>query len=152
MEPLSCKPEVIYCTYDKECLGVIHCLKAWRPYLEGSDFKVCTGPEALKWLQTQRDLNKRQARWLTVLDEFDFEIKYRPGKQNVLADAMSRPPREPVPDKLTGSSQLCTLRSEIASPLLEKIKEAQKVDDLCRQVLKLSRERRVGPLTKLSMA
>ena len=54
----------------------------------------CTDHEALKWLQTQRYLNKRQARWLTVLAEFDFEIQYRPGKQNVLADAMSRPPRE----------------------------------------------------------
>ena len=123
------KAELNYSTYDKECLALIHCLKAWKPYLEGNNFILFTDHEALKWLQTQMDLNKRQARWLSILAEYDFEIQYRPGKQNVLADAMSRPPSVEQPTLPTQDNVL--ISSEVSSPLLKAVKSEQSSDEDC---------------------
>ena len=42
----------------------------------------------LKYLFDQKTLNERQARWLTILSEYDFEIKHIKGKKNIVADAL----------------------------------------------------------------
>ena len=82
--------EVNYPTHERELLAVIHALRTWRHYLEGRKFKVVTDHYALKYLMTQPHLSKRQARWLDMLAEFDFEVIHKPGKSNVVADALSR--------------------------------------------------------------
>ena len=38
----------------------------------------------------QPNLNERQARWLSFLSEFDFEVRHIKGKENKVADALSR--------------------------------------------------------------
>ena len=53
-------------------------------------FIIVSDHHSLKFLQTQPQLSRRQARWLELLAEFDFEIVHRPGKSNVVADALSR--------------------------------------------------------------
>ena len=45
---------------------------------------------SLKYLFGQQNMNARQARWLTFLSRYDFEIKHIKGKQNKVADALSR--------------------------------------------------------------
>jgi hypothetical protein len=44
----------------------------------------------VKYLFNQPDLNARKARWLAFLSEFDFEVKHIKGKENKVADALSR--------------------------------------------------------------
>ena len=56
----------------------------------GNHFIVVTDYNSLKYFQTQPTLSRRQARWSKFLAEFDFEIVYRLGKGNVVADALSR--------------------------------------------------------------
>ena len=56
----------------------------------GNHFIVVTDHNSLKYLQTQSILSRRQAQWAELLAEFDFDIVYRPGKSNVVADALSR--------------------------------------------------------------
>ena len=64
--------------------------RSWRHYLLGNHFIVVTDHNSLKYLQTQPTLSRRQAIWSEFLAEFDFEIVYRPGKGDVVADALSR--------------------------------------------------------------
>ena len=56
----------------------------------GKPFKIVSDHHSLKYLMTQPNLSKRQARWVEQLAEFKFEIVHRPGKSNVVADALSR--------------------------------------------------------------
>ena len=56
----------------------------------GRKFTIFSDHHSLKFLQTQPQLSRRQARWLELLAEFDFEIVHRLGKSNVVADALSR--------------------------------------------------------------
>ena len=79
-----------YPTHERELLAVIHALRTWRHYLAGRKFKVVTDHYSLQYLRTQPNLSKRQARWLDFIAEFDFEIVHKPGKSNVVADALSR--------------------------------------------------------------
>ena len=56
----------------------------------GRRFIIVSDHHSLKFLQTQPQLSRRQARWLEFLAEFDFEIVHRLGKSNVVTDALSR--------------------------------------------------------------
>ena len=80
-----------YPTHELELLAVIHALRTWRCYLEGSKFRVNSDHLNLKDLTTQRNLSRRQARWLETLQQFDLDIHYKAGIDN-LADPLSRRP------------------------------------------------------------
>ncbi len=84
-------------------LGVIHALKVWRCYLEGSDFTVVTDNCPNTFFNTQVNLSRRQASWLEFLQRFKFDWEYRPGRTNV-ADPLSRNPLQSV--------LLCSMRGE----------------------------------------
>ena len=79
-----------YPTHDLELLVVIHALKLWRHYLLGQNFSLSTDHRSLKWILTQPDLNMRQFQWIEVLAEYDFDINYTKGKDNQVANALSR--------------------------------------------------------------
>jgi len=79
-----------YPIHEKELLAIIHAIRLWRPYLEGQKFTVVTDHASLEYIKTQGNLSKRQARWLETLQANDFDVKYKPGKDNVVADALSR--------------------------------------------------------------
>jgi hypothetical protein len=76
-------------------LGVIHALKTWHCYLEGSDFTVVTDHCPNTFFDTQVNLSRRQARWSEFLSRFKFDWEYRPSRTNV-ADPLSRNPLQSV--------------------------------------------------------
>ena len=79
-----------YPTHDLELAAVVFALKIWRHYLFGAQFEVFTDHKSLKYLFDQKELNMRQRRWIEFLKDYDFTLKYHPGKANVVADALSR--------------------------------------------------------------
>jgi hypothetical protein len=76
--------------YEKEMMEILHALKKWHPYLIGRHFKVKTDHDSLKYFLEQRLSSEEQQKWVTKILGYDFEIVYKKGKQNVVADALSR--------------------------------------------------------------
>ena len=76
--------------HDLELAAIIHALKMWRHYLLGSWFVLMSDHIGLRYWFDQPNLNSRQARWLDMINEFDFKIRYVKGKENRVADALSR--------------------------------------------------------------
>ncbi len=79
---------------EKEALGIIWGCETCRPYLIGAHFTVETDHESLQWL-LKAEKPARLVRWALRLSEFDFTIKYKRGKANGNADALSRLPVDP---------------------------------------------------------
>lgn len=79
-----------YPAHELEAYAIIYCFKQWRCYLEGSSTIVQTDHAALRFLKTQKNLSRRLTRWVEYLQQFEFEIRYKPGKENLAADALSR--------------------------------------------------------------
>lgn len=82
------KSEENYCTTEKELLAIIWAVKHFRPYLYGRRFKLVTDHQPLIYSMTSA--NQKIIRWKLDLSEFDFETIYKPGRENVVADALSR--------------------------------------------------------------
>ncbi|GKE32402.1 putative reverse transcriptase domain-containing protein [Tanacetum coccineum] len=79
-----------YTTHDLELGVVVFTLKMWRHYLYGMKCVVFTDHKSLQHTLDQTELNIRQRRWLELLSDYDCEIRYHPGKANVVANALSR--------------------------------------------------------------
>jgi hypothetical protein len=72
-----------YVTHDLELASIVHALKMWRHYLLGRRFVLMTDHCGMKYLFDQATcLNARQARWMALISEFDFEIRHIKGKEN----------------------------------------------------------------------
>ncbi|GKA95026.1 putative reverse transcriptase domain-containing protein, partial [Tanacetum coccineum] len=82
-----------YTTHDLELGAVVFALKIWRHYLYGTKCTVFTDHKSLQHILNKKELNMRQRRWLELLADYDCEIRYHPGKANVVADALSRKER-----------------------------------------------------------
>ncbi len=79
-----------YPIYEQELLAILHAMRAWRHYLGGRHFTVWTDHQSLQYVEVSAMATPRQVRWAALLSEFDFTVKYAPGKTNVVADGLSR--------------------------------------------------------------
>jgi hypothetical protein len=84
--------ELNYPPWAKELLAIVDALRTWRVYLDGQKFKIVTDHQALVHFNTQPKMSRHQARWLELMQEFDYELIYKPGTTNRVADPLSRPP------------------------------------------------------------
>lgn len=79
-----------YSTTEKELLAIVWSVKHFRPYLYGRKFVIMTDHKPLTWLFNVKDPGSRLVRWRLTLEEYDYDIIYKPGKINHNADALSR--------------------------------------------------------------
>jgi hypothetical protein len=83
-------PSLNYSTYDKELYALVPVLQIWQHYLWSKEFVIDSDHESLKYLKGQANLNKRHAKWIEFIESFPYIIKHKKGKDNVIADALSR--------------------------------------------------------------
>ena len=84
------KNELVYSTTEKECLAIKWAIEKFRPYIEGSAFKVITYHSALEWLFNKKNPVVRLGRWSHELMAHDFKVIQRGGANNKVPDALSR--------------------------------------------------------------
>jgi hypothetical protein len=166
--------ELNYAIHDKELLAIVWSFQRWRSHLLGAQeqIKVLTDHNALEYFMSSKQLTRRQARWGEILSEYNFVIKYRPGKQSTKPDALSR--RDDVYPKegegyadsnphnfkplLTQQTSISMVRLMIGSlsenTFMEDLRKAQELDSDLRDLLendseapRTTRKRRVPSRT-----
>lgn len=121
-----------YPVHEQELLAVIRAIQEWKCYLDGQKFKVVTDHKSLVYLQKQPHLSSRQIRWLEFLSQFDFELQYKPGQSNVVADALSR--RSDHNDiGMYSTAEVNVITETVDPPLREQLIRAQSTDELCQR-------------------
>ncbi|GJS21254.1 putative reverse transcriptase domain-containing protein [Tanacetum coccineum] len=116
-----------YTTHDHELGAVVFALKIWRHYLYAIKCTVFTDHKSHQHILDQKELNMRQRRWLELLADYDYEIRYHPGKANVVADALSRKERI---KPLQVRALVMTLHPKLPSQILEAQTEAIKEENI----------------------
>ncbi|GKD29942.1 reverse transcriptase domain-containing protein [Tanacetum coccineum] len=79
-----------YTMTEKEMLAVVYAFEKFRSYLILNKSVVYTDHSALKYLFTKKDSKARLLRWVFLLQEFDFNVIYTKGTENLAADHLSR--------------------------------------------------------------
>ncbi|GJT73013.1 reverse transcriptase domain-containing protein [Tanacetum coccineum] len=117
------KHEKNYTTHDLELGAVVFALKIWRHYLYGTKSVIYTDHKSLQYIFDQKDLNMRQRQWIKLLSDYQCEIKYHPGKANVVADALSR--KEKLKPRRVRAMSI-TIHFGLKTKILEAQSEASK--------------------------
>lgn len=85
------KTEESYAANEKEMLAIIWALNSLRNFLYGSrKVKIFTDHQPLTYALSHKNSNSKMKRWKAILEEYNYELKYKPGTTNVVADTLSR--------------------------------------------------------------
>ncbi|CAA7037672.1 unnamed protein product [Microthlaspi erraticum] len=112
--------------YEKELLAVVFVVQKWRHYLLQGHFVIKTDQRSLKYLLEQRLNTPIQQQWLPKLLEFDYEIQYKQGNENLVADALSR---------VEGAEVLHMAMSVLQIDLLQEIQSSYESDQVLKGII-----------------
>ncbi|KAF1336548.1 reverse transcriptase, partial [Globisporangium splendens] len=133
-----------YPVHDKELLAMKYSLVKFRVYLLGEErFAIYTDHASLRTAAKTPHLSQRMARWFSFFAEYNFVVHYKPGKTNILADALSRRPDYDPKTKSEDTDGACRLCEDVqaiavraATTVREEIVEGYKSDETCQDLLK----------------
>ncbi|XP_062714830.1 uncharacterized protein LOC134291298 [Aedes albopictus] len=127
-----------YTATELEALAVVWSLNKWRQYLLGSHFTVYTDHKALVFLKRCQLLNGRLTRWILFLQQFNFDVQYCRGKDNEIADALSRYPEGSQTTPLRPNRQFVIARltpeEKSFRQLMRQLPMHQEADDDLRSI------------------
>ena len=117
------KNEVNWNTTEKELIAIIWSLQKWIRYLLPQHFTVFTDHKNLRELINHgpRLKSKKLQRWITLIQQFDFTAKYLPGKENYIADYLSR----------EGANQMLCINTPRLTSKVREIESGFKLHHLC---------------------
>lgn len=121
------KAERNYSTIEREALAMVSAIKEFYPYLYGFTFTLVTDHNPLTSLKGLKDVGGRLSRWLLFLQQFQYQIVYKPGKHHTNADTLSR---IPSPEAL-----VATIQGFLPSYSLDQLQSAQLEDAQLRPVV-----------------
>ncbi|GMF61209.1 unnamed protein product [Phytophthora fragariaefolia] len=124
-----------YPVHDKQLLAMKYALAKFRVYLLGSrPFVVYTDHASLRTAIKSPHISQRMARWLSFFAEYNFQVEYKPGRLNVVADALSRRPDYAV--HKTDANAIGVVRTSTpSSSLLDDVRPAYVNDADAKQLL-----------------
>ena len=122
------KAELNYPTIEKELLAIVWSIKYFRPYLYGRRFKIMTDHRPLVYLFNMSNPASRLLKFRLSLEEYDFNIEYVKGANNVAADALSR--------VVLSSEDLKEMNERIVNVMTRSMqkKESEKMDTNCSDI------------------
>jgi hypothetical protein len=128
-------------TYEKEAMTILKAIKKWKHYFASTSVILRTDQQSLKYIQDQRLVDGIQHKLLVKLLGFNYKVEYKKGRENKVADALSRAPHT---TKILAISQ--------AIPVwMEQVTSSYEADDLCLDLLaKLSVDNQAIPNYKLA--
>ncbi|KAE9178187.1 hypothetical protein PF005_g24183 [Phytophthora fragariae] len=157
-----------YPVHDKELIAMRYALIKFRVYLLGEQtFAVYTDDASLRTAMKSPHLSQRMARWLSLFAEYNFVVHYKPGKNNILADALSRRPdydprcltrHQDIPDDDDGDDDCATcvtlgINATVSGPVLplrQQIADAYEEDAFYATIIRYLRNPAADTLAKLT--
>ncbi|GJZ80953.1 putative reverse transcriptase domain-containing protein, partial [Tanacetum coccineum] len=124
--PILALPEgsedfVVYCDASLKGFGAV--LMQREKVIAMPPGNFYTDHKSLQYILDQKELNMRQRRWIELLSDYDCEIRYHPGKANVVADALSRKEKEPIRVRALVMTVHPNLPDQIRNAQLEAMKK-----------------------------
>lgn len=122
-----------YSTTEREALAVVWAVEKFRGYIDGHRVLVRSDHQPLKWLLTLKSPSGRLVRWAMKLQSFDLQVDYVPGKANVVADLLSRPPCD---EEARDSCSVCTVVIETPRWEVAALRDDQLADLEVSKIIK----------------
>lgn len=135
-----------YAAYEKEMFAILCTLEEWKHYLYESPHKtlILTDHHPLQHLLSQKKISPKAARWVEAMQQFNISIEYRPGKQNQVADSLSRREDHNEGKEIRSEQRREWVKSLLASThvsevivtgVVEEIKAAYAKDKECQLIM-----------------
>jgi len=113
--------ETRYSTIERECLAIVFGVTHFRQYLYGAEIILKTDHKPLESLMKNKNASSRLIGWAIRLQDCDIKIKYRAGKANANADALSRIPVALIENEIIKHKDLSYLYVLLLHFLLEQL-------------------------------
>lgn len=123
-----------YSTTEREALAIVWACDKFRGYIEGSEVKLLTDHQPLKWLLSIKSPTGRLARWGLQIQQYNFSIEYLPGKINATADMLSRPPCTENEHDNQGNC-ICAFIVDMPNKGSSEIRNEQMKDDYLKDII-----------------